>query len=58
MFQNFEDYDGYAFHSASRLFFALRNNYNNQGKVIKGKQIRPIKSCLNYMKALLYPMKV
>lgn len=58
MFQNFQDYDGYAFHAASRLFFALRNNYNNQGKTIKGKVIRPIKSCLNYTKALLYPMKV
>jgi hypothetical protein len=32
--------------------------YINQGKVIKGKQIRPIKSCLNYTKALLYPMKI
>ena len=58
MFSNFSDYDGYATHSATRLFFALRKNYLNQGKVIKGKQIRPIKSCLNYTKALLYPMKV
>jgi hypothetical protein len=58
MFNNFNDYDGYATHSANRLFFALRKNYLNQGKVIKGKVIRPIKSCLNYTKALLYPMKV
>ena len=58
MFKNFSDYDGYATHAANRLFFALRNNYLNQGKTIKGKQIRPIKSCLNYTKALLYPMKV
>lgn len=58
MFNNFNDYDGYATHSANRLFFALRKNYLNQGKTIKGKQIRPIKSCLNYTKALLYPMKV
>lgn len=58
MFSNFNDYDGYATHSANRLFFALRKNYLNQGKVIKGKLIRPIKSCLNYTKALLYPMKV
>ena len=58
MFNNFNDYDGYATHAANRLFFALRKNYLNQGKVIKGKQIRPIKSCLNYTKALLYPMKV
>ena len=58
MFQNFNDYDGYAFYAAKRLYFALKNNYNNQGKIIKGKLIRPIKSCLNYTKALLYPMKI
>ena len=37
--------------------FTSVGNYN-QGKTIKGKQIRPIKSCLNYTKALLYPMKI
>lgn len=58
MFQDFKDYDGYAFYSATRLFFALRKNQLNQGKVIKGKLIAPIKSCLNYTKALLYPMKL
>ena len=58
MFKKFEDYDGYAFYAATRLYLALRKNYLNQGKVIKGKQIKPIKSCLNYTKALLYPMKI
>jgi len=58
MFKDFQDYDMYAFYSANRLFLALRKNQLNQGKVIKGKQIRPIKSCLNYTKALLYPMKI
>jgi hypothetical protein len=58
MFNNFQDYDPYAFYSANRLYFALRKNYLNQGKTIKGKLIRPIKSCLNYMKTLLYPMKI
>ena len=58
MFNNFQDYDPYAFYAANRLYFALRKNQWNQGKVIKGKQIRPIKSCLNYMKALMYPMKI
>ena len=58
MFKKFEDYDGYAFYAATRLFLALRKNYLNQGKTIKGKQIKPIKSCLNYTKALLYPMKI
>jgi hypothetical protein len=58
MFNNFQDYDPFSFYAANRLFFALRKNYWNQGKVIKGKEIRPIKSCLNYTKALLYPMKI
>lgn len=58
MFTDFQDYDMYAFYAANRLFFALRKNQLNQGKVIKGKLIRPIKSCLNYTKALLYPMKI
>ena len=58
MFQNFEEYDMYSFYAATRLFMALRKNQLNQGKVIKGKLIRPIKSCLNYTKALLYPMKI
>jgi hypothetical protein len=58
MFKDFQDYDMYAFYSANRLFLALRKNQLNQGKTIKGKLIRPIKSCLNYTKALLYPMKI
>jgi hypothetical protein len=58
MFTDFKDYDMYAFYAANRLFFALRKNQLNQGKTIKGKVIRPIKSCLNYTKALLYPMKI
>lgn len=58
MFTDFQDYDMYAFYAANRLFFALRKNQLNQGKIIKGKEIRPIKSCLNYTKALLYPMKI
>ena len=58
LFNSFQDYDSYAFYAANRLYFALRKNYQNQGKTIKGKEIRPIKSCLNYMKALMYPMKI
>ena len=51
MFNSFQDYDGYSFYAANRLFFALRKNLENQGKIIKGKEIRPIKSCLNYTKS-------
>lgn len=58
MFQNFQDYDPFAFHAATRLFFAFRKSYVNAGKKIKGKTIVPIKSCLNYTKAILNPMKI
>jgi len=58
MFNNFQDYDPYAFYGANRIYFALRKNQWNTGKTIKGKEIKPIKSCLNYIKALLYPMKI
>ena len=58
LLEDFKEYDAYAFYAANRLFFALRKNQLNQGQVIKGKKIRPIKSCLNYMKALMYPMKI
>lgn len=58
MFNNFQDYDPYAFYGANRIYFALRKNLWNTGKTIKGKKIKPIKSCLNYIKALLYPMKI
>jgi len=58
MFEKFSDYDPYAFYSANRLYFALVKNQLNQGKIIKGKLIRPIKSCLNYTKALLNPMRI
>ena len=58
MFNNFQDYDPYAFYGANRIYFALRKNIWNTGKTIKGKEIKPIKSCLNYIKALLYPMKI
>lgn len=59
IFQKFEDYDAFAFYAAERLFFAMRKSYMNEGKVIKGKTIKPIKSILNYTKALIYgPMKL
>lgn len=58
MFSNFNEYDAYAFYAARRLYFALRKNIWNQGKVIRGKTIKPIKSCLNYTKSILHAMKI
>ena len=58
MFTKYEDYDGYCYYGASRLFLAFRKKLQNQGKIVHGKEIAPLKSCLNYMKAIMYPMKV
>lgn len=58
MFTSFQDYDGFSFYAAKRLYFAHKKSLLNAGKMVKGKEIRPIKSCLNYMKTLLYPMKL
>lgn len=58
MFSSFQDYDGYSFYAANRLYFAIKKSYVNAGSVIKGKTITPIKSCLNYTKHILYPMKL
>lgn len=57
-FKNYDDYDQYAFFAASRMYFALLKSRRNAGKIIRGREIKPIKSVLNYTKALLYPMKV
>lgn len=58
MFTSFQDYDGYSFYGANRIYFALKKNLENRGKIVKGREIKPIKSCLNYIKALMYPMKI
>lgn len=57
-FKRWQDYDEFALYSASQLYVMLRNKYMNVGKVIHGKEVKPIKSCLNYIKAILYPLKV
>lgn len=55
-FQKFEDYDGYALYAASQFYLRLKNQY------IKYKEDpannKPIKSCLNYINNVLYPLKV
>lgn len=57
-FQNYADYDQFAFFAATRLYFALLKSRRNAGKVIHNHVISPIRSILNYTKVLLYPRKV
>ena len=57
-FPNFEDYDMFAMYGASELYISMRNKQANAGKVIRGKEVVPIKSCLNFIKSVLFPLKV
>ena len=54
----FSDYEEFALYGASELFISMRNKYINRGKVVRGKEVQPVKSCLNFIKSVLYPLKV
>lgn len=57
-FKHFEDYDNFALYVAAELYINMRNRYLNAGKIIRGREIKPVKSVLNYIKAILFPMRV
>lgn len=52
-FTSNRDYDEYAIYGATRMYL----RYTKEGTE-QGKNLKPIKSCLNYIKKVLYPMKV
>ncbi len=52
MFQTASDYDSYALYGATQLFLRYRKEREPDNK------LKPIKSCLNYIKKILYPLKV
>ena len=54
MFKNGRDYDEYALYGATQLFL----RYQKEQDPVKGAKLKPIKSCLNYIKKVLYPLKV
>lgn len=53
-----EDYNDFSLFLAGHIFSVMRNKLVNAGQVKRGKKIVPIKSCLNYIKNVLYPYKV
>ena len=57
-FKNFEDYDKYALYAASIIYLDMRNKLANEGKEVRGKIIVPVKSCLNFIKTLMFPLKI
>lgn len=54
-FNNSKDYDEYALYGASQLFLRYRNNKQFD---TEGKSLPKIKSCLNYIKRIAYPLRV
>ena len=51
MFLTAKDYDEYALYGATQLYMRYK-------KEEKDPNLKPIKSCLNYIKRILYPLKV
>lgn len=59
MFRDFEFYDSFCSTSASNTYLAFRKKVFHAGELDSRHQIiKPIKSCLNYIKSTLYPSKV
>ena len=53
-FLSARDYDEYAFYGATQLFL----RYKKERDPNRRNNLKPIKSCLNYIKKVLYPFKV
>lgn len=54
MFESGRDYDEYALYSATQLYLRYQKEKDPDYK----RKLKPIKSCLNYIKRTLYPFKV
>lgn len=57
-FKKYEYYEDFALYTAGNIYNSLRYKLVHAGEIKRGKEIVPIKSCLNYIKASLYPSKV
>lgn len=57
-FKNFVDYDLFSCYAACELFLSMRKKQINAGKEVRGKEVIPVKSSLNFIKATLFPLKV
>ena len=53
----FDEYNDFALFSAGELFLCFRNKLRNEGKEVRGKIVQPIKSSLNFIKSVLFPLK-
>ena len=58
LFPRFEDYDEFAWYSASTLYLNFRNKLQKEGQIVRGKVVTPIKSCLNFINTVLRAYRV
>lgn len=58
LFNKPEDYKDFSMYAASEYFNIFRDRYNHQGEIKRGKEIKPIKSSLNFIKSILYDLSV
>ena len=54
----FEDYEDFSIFAANDLYLTFRGKHINQGQIIRGREVIPIKSSLNFIKDTLYSYKV
>ena len=56
--KNYQYYDEFALFLTSEVFCIMRKKIQHAGEVSRGREVVPIKSILNFVKAVIYPYKV
>ena len=57
-FSDMRYYDDYSLYCAGQMYMMLHRKMTNTGQTMHGKEIKPVKSVLNYVKSVLYPWKI
>lgn len=56
--KNYQYYDEFALFLTSEVFCIMRKKIQHKGEISRGREVIPIKSVLNFIKAVMYPYKV
>lgn len=57
-FKSMDDYDSFALYGAGELYVSMRKKQLHAGEEKRGRLVKPIKSSLNYIKSVLFPLKI
>ena len=57
-FNKFTDYDEFALFAAGDLYMSMKKKLLHAGEKVRGKEVIPIKSSLNFIKATLNPLRI